>query len=216
MIKAVEAPLVPLRGARLWPLSVAAYRALGEAGLIPKNTELLYGCVYTKMSKSPFHSFLLQFLTETLRRMLREGRLLRVEQPISCGDSEPEPELAVVNGRNEDFRHDHPHTAELVIEVCLTSHDYDRSKLPAYAAAGVKAATGAAKHAMEGGGLMSLLGLGKIPVTITFSTITFFAWFATLFAAPRLDGFGFLPRLGVLMASLVASLQISSVVLRPA
>ena len=138
MIKAVEAPLVPLRGARLWPLSVAAYRALGEAGLIPKNTELLYGCVYTKMSKSPFHSFLLQFLTEALRRMLRDGRLLRVEQPISCGDSEPEPDLAVVNGRNENFRHDHPHTAELVIEVCLTSHEYDRSKLPAYAAAGVK------------------------------------------------------------------------------
>jgi hypothetical protein len=34
----------------LWPLSVAAYRALGESGLIPKNTELLYGFVYKKMS----------------------------------------------------------------------------------------------------------------------------------------------------------------------
>ena len=29
-------------------------------------------------------------------------------------------------------------TAELVIEVCVTSHDYDRSKLRAYASAGVK------------------------------------------------------------------------------
>ena len=122
----------------MWPFSVAAYHALGEAGLIPKSTELLYGCIYTKASKSPGHCFLLQFLTEALRRVLREGRLLRVEQPVSCGDSEPEPDVAVVNGRNEDFRHDHPHTAELVIEVCVTSHEYDRSKLPAYAAAGVK------------------------------------------------------------------------------
>ena len=138
MMNSVEPPPTPLRGAQLWPLSVAAYRALGEAGLIPKNTELLYGFVYTKMSKSPFHSFLLQFLHEALSRVLPAGRLLRTEQPLTCADSEPEPDLAVVGGRKEDFRHDHPRTAEFVIEVCVTSHDYDHSKLRAYAAAGVK------------------------------------------------------------------------------
>jgi Uma2 family endonuclease len=111
---------------------------LGELGLIPKNTELLYGFVYTKISKSPFHSFLLQFLHEALLRVLPSGRLLRTEQPIMCGDSEPEPDLAVGIGRKEDFRLDHPHTAEFVIEVCITSHDYDRSKLRAYANAAVK------------------------------------------------------------------------------
>ena len=105
---------------------------------MPKNTELLYGFVYTKIAQSPFHSFLLQFLHEALSRMLPTGRLLRTEQPIACGDSEPEPDLAVVAGRKEDFRHDHPRTAELVVEVCVTSHDYDRSKLRAYATAGVK------------------------------------------------------------------------------
>jgi Uma2 family endonuclease len=138
MMNAVGSSPTPLRGAQLWPLSVAAYRALGEAGLIPKNTELLYGFVYTKMSESPFHSFLLQFLQEAISRCLPSGRLLRTEQPITCGDSEPEPDLAVIVGRNEDFRHDHPRTAELVIEVSITSHDYDRSKLRAYAGAGVK------------------------------------------------------------------------------
>jgi Uma2 family endonuclease len=138
MMNSVESPAIPLRGAQLWPLSVAGYRALGEMGLVPKNTELLYGFVYTKMSKSPFRSFLLQFLHEALSRVLPAGRLLRTEQPITCGDSEPEPDLAVVAGRKEDFRLDHPHTAELVIEVCITSHDYDRSKLRAYAAAEVK------------------------------------------------------------------------------
>ena len=138
MINAVESPPVPLPGAQIWPLSVAAYRVLGEAGLIPRNTELLYGFVYTKMSKSPLHSFFLQFLQEALAGVLPAQRLLRTEQPITCGDSEPEPDLAVVAGRKEDFRADHPHTAELVIEVSITSHDYDRSKLRAYAAAGVK------------------------------------------------------------------------------
>jgi Uma2 family endonuclease len=117
---------------------VAGYRALGEAGLIPKNTELLYGFVYTKMSKSPFHSFLLQFLHEALTPRPPGRAAFAHRATHHCGDSEPEPDLAVVAGRKEDFRHDHPHTAELVIEVCITSHDYDRSKLRAYAAAGVK------------------------------------------------------------------------------
>jgi hypothetical protein len=36
MINTVESAPVPLRGVPLWPLSVAACRALGEMGLIPK------------------------------------------------------------------------------------------------------------------------------------------------------------------------------------
>jgi hypothetical protein len=36
----VEPAQLPLRGGQLSPLSVAAYRMLGEVGLIPQNTEL--------------------------------------------------------------------------------------------------------------------------------------------------------------------------------
>ena len=137
-MKTAEPAPIPLQGAPIWPLSGTAYRALGDAGLIPKNTELLYGIVYKKMSKSPLHSYLVQFLHDVLLRFVPVGFTLRTEQPITGLDSEPEPDLAVVRGIKENFRLDHPHTAEFVIEVCVTSHEYDRSKLPAYAAAGVK------------------------------------------------------------------------------
>ncbi len=133
-----ESPPRPLHGAQLWPLSVAAYRSLGEAGLIPRNTELLYGFVYTKMSKSPYHSFLVGRLIRLLESVLPPGHLLRSEQPLTCLDSEPEPDIALVRGAEEDFRDQHPARAEIVIEVCVTSHEYDRSKLKAYAVAGVK------------------------------------------------------------------------------
>jgi|SRR5436309_9628415 len=137
-MKAIQSTETPLKGAQVWPLSVAAYHALGESGLIPTNTELLYGIVYHKMSKSPFHSFLLQVLQEILLRTVRPGYTVRIAQPITCLDSEPEPDLAVVKGLKEDFRNHHPHTAELVIEICVSSHEYDRAKLHAYARAGVK------------------------------------------------------------------------------
>ncbi len=137
-MKTVESPHMPLRGAPLWPLSVPAYQALGEAGLIPKNTELLYGFVYQKMPKSPLHCFLATRLARLLQAAWPAGWLLRSEQPITGRDSEPEPDIAVVRGSEDDFRHEHPRTAELVIEVCVTSHEYDRSKLRAYALAEVK------------------------------------------------------------------------------
>lgn len=129
---------VPVRGAEMWPLSVEAYHALGEAGLMPKQTELLCGFIYHKMSKSPLHSYLLQILQESFQKQIPVGLLVRTEQPITCADSEPEPGLAVVAGKASDYREAHPRTAELVVEICVTSTEYDRSKLRAYASAGVK------------------------------------------------------------------------------
>ena len=134
----VEAPKAVVPRPKVWPLSVEAYHALGERGLTPEKTELLYGQVFHKIPKSPSHSYLQQVLFDTIRPLLPPGVFLRSEQPITCADSEPEPDLAVVRGRREDYRREHPRTADLVIEVCVATHDYDRSKLRAYASAGVK------------------------------------------------------------------------------
>src|SRR5437773_10443349 len=121
-----------------WRLSVEDYHALTNSGLIPEKTELLYGQVFHKLAKSPTHSFFQVQLLEALRPATPAGTHVRQDQPITCRDSEPEPDLSVVRGSVQDFRHEHPRTAELVIEVCVTSHEYDRSKLRAYANAGVK------------------------------------------------------------------------------
>lgn len=136
-MKAVESPPIPVRGASVWPVSVAAYHTLGDAGLIPQRTELLYGFVYHKMCKS-LHSSLVVRLLRLLQAALPAGCHLRSEQPITCPDSEPEPDLAVVRGAESDFWNEHPHVADLVIEVCVTSHEYERSKLRAYASVEVK------------------------------------------------------------------------------
>jgi Uma2 family endonuclease len=137
-MKAAETPAMSQPDAKVWPLSVPAYHVLGEAGLIPKNTELLYGVVYQKMSKSPMHSVLVGRILKLLGQTPLPGYVIRSEQPLTCNDSEPEPDIAVVRGTDDDFWGQHPTTADLVIEVCVTSHDYDRSKLRAYADAKVK------------------------------------------------------------------------------
>lgn len=138
MTNVVKSPPVSPSGARTWPLSVAAYHALGDLGLIPEDSELLYGQIFHKMAKSPYHCFLAQVVQEALSPELRNGLLLRAEKPITCADSEPEPDIAIASGSLADYRHQHPQSAELVVEICVTSHEYDRSKLRAYATASVK------------------------------------------------------------------------------
>ena len=135
---ALEATKAATAAPEPWRLSVEDYHALAEKGLIPEKTELLYGQVFHKMAKSPTHSFFQVQLLDALRPTTPPGTHVRQDQPITCLDSEPEPDLSVVQGSVQDFRHAHPRTAELVIEVCVSSHEYDRSKLRAYASARVK------------------------------------------------------------------------------
>jgi Uma2 family endonuclease len=127
---------VAVREAAL-PISVEQYHKLGEAGIIPQNTELLHGVILEKMVKSPEHSWLVQRLVDWLRDGLPTGWLVRQEQPLTIEDSEPEPDIAVVKGSAEDFRRSHPRTAALVIEVAISSEAIDREKAEVYAAAGV-------------------------------------------------------------------------------
>jgi Uma2 family endonuclease len=136
-MKTDEMSTSPAPSGRVFPLSVEAYHALGEAGFLPENTELLYGVVFKKVSKSPFHVVLIARL---MRLMGQAGSAywVRNEGPIGCKDSEPEPDISIVRGTEDDYLRAHPSMAELVIEVCITSHDYDRSKLRAYATANVK------------------------------------------------------------------------------
>lgn len=125
-----------VRGAIL-KLDVDQYHRLCTSGIIPERTELLDGMVVEKTGKSPLHSWTVGWLEEWLREHLRSGLSLRVEQPLTISGSEPEPDLAVVDGPRERWRNRHPSTALVVIEVAVSTEDLDMAKAAIYAAAGI-------------------------------------------------------------------------------
>jgi hypothetical protein len=79
----------------------------------------------------------------------------------------------------------------------------------------VGAAKSAASDAYEGGGLLALLGVGRVPVTMTMSAAVLFAWtfstLLTLWLAPA----AFLTQAGVLGAAGLGGLLAAAAVLRP-
>src|SRR5438309_9229684 len=123
---------------RVSPLSVEEYHHLGEFNENGRRTELIRGIVIEKISKSPLHSGLGKRLYDLIAALLPKGFIVRREDPLTLADSEPEPDISVVKGQEKDYLQTHPRTAELVIEVAISSAVLDRENASLYAEAGVK------------------------------------------------------------------------------
>lgn len=123
---------------RLSRLSVEEYHRLDEFNENGRRTELIRGLVIEKMSKSPLHRNIASRLYKWILARLPEGFSVWKEEPLTLVDSEPEPDISVVRGDESEFAARHPNTAELVIEVAVSSAALDRENASLYAEAGVK------------------------------------------------------------------------------
>lgn len=119
------------------PISVDQYRRMGENGIIDEKTELIGGVIIRKMNKSPLHTWTVTRLHELLSESVSDDLVIRKEEPLTLSDSEPEPDLAVVRANSFDARTAHPTSAELVVEVAISTEAIDRIKAEIYAAAGI-------------------------------------------------------------------------------
>lgn len=131
----LEIPEVRRRVSRL---SVAEYHRLDEFNENGHRTELIRGIAIEKMSKSPLHRTIASLLYKLLLVQLPEGYSVWKEEPLTLSDSEPEPDISVTRGKETDFAAAHPSTAELVVEVAVSSPALDRENASLYAEAGVK------------------------------------------------------------------------------
>jgi Uma2 family endonuclease len=123
---------------RVSRLSVAEYHRLDEFNENGRRTELIRGIRIEKMSKSPLHRIITSLLYKLFAAQLPSGFSVWKEEPLTLADSEPEPDITVTRGTESDFATSHPKTAELVIEVAVSSPALDRQNASLYAEAGVK------------------------------------------------------------------------------
>lgn len=122
---------------RVHRMSVEEYHRAGETGVFGKDVELLQGIVVTKMSKSPLHETVADKLMDLLLDLVPREFQVRRDGPLTLRESEPEPDVSVVKGTRDDWAESHPSTAQLVVEVAITSETLDESKGEIYAEAGI-------------------------------------------------------------------------------
>ena len=135
MVEILELPEVRKR---VSPLTVEEYHRLGEFNEHGRRTELVRGIVIEKMSKSPMQRTLASVLYRLIAGRLPKGFTAWKEEPLTLRDSEPEPDISVTRGGERNFMESHPGTAELVVEIAVSSPALDRENVSLYAEAGVK------------------------------------------------------------------------------
>lgn len=117
------------------------YFDLVECGILApdERVELLEGQIVSMAPPSPLHNAIVHHVQEVLTRSLPAGTLVRTQMTFLAGPkSVPEPDVAVVPGRNSDYLRRHPSRVHLLVEVADSSLAQDRlTKSAIYARAGV-------------------------------------------------------------------------------
>jgi len=124
------------------PLSVEAYHALREAGILHSGdpVELLEGFLVPKMTKGPRHAAAKRRFLRQLTPLISAPYFIDSQEAMTSADSEPEPDIYVVQGPEQKFdsRHPGPGEVEMVVEISESSLHRDRNwKKRIYARAGV-------------------------------------------------------------------------------
>ena len=130
-----------------WPrphrLTVDDYRRMAEIQLFAadERVELIEGTIVDMPPIGSLHAATVTILAERLAREVGASAHVRVQQPVALGpDSEPQPDLAVVTGRPERYKAEHPGPKDvlLVVEVADATLQFDLEvKARLYAAHGI-------------------------------------------------------------------------------
>jgi Uma2 family endonuclease len=123
--------------------SVDDYEALGQIGFFghDRRLELIDGEIYEMTPIGPDHGGCVMVLTSLFGSRLGGRATVSVQGAVVLGNfSEPQPDLMVLAGQPERYRHRHPRAEDVVllIEVSDSTLRFDRKvTLPVYAKEGV-------------------------------------------------------------------------------
>ncbi|HXC51195.1 MAG TPA: Uma2 family endonuclease [Candidatus Limnocylindrales bacterium] len=118
------------------------YFQLVEDGLLDSDepVELLDGLIVAKSPQNPRHAATTWRISTRLAKLLDGRAIVRSQLPVIAGAfSVPEPDIAVVPIRDDEWQSEHPDVCMLAVEVADSTLAQDRlTKSRIYAAAGVE------------------------------------------------------------------------------
>ncbi len=119
------------------------YYRLSDLGFFNgKRVELIEGEIFVKYTYTEFdegeyemsamsslHFSGVNVAAEVMREVFKKKYFVSVQCPIDVGEnSEPEPDISIIEGKARDFKSAIPKTAALIVEISDTSLLYDRGK----------------------------------------------------------------------------------------
>ena len=140
---AVTPPESPLPTREKRKFTVAEYYRMAEVGILhhTERVELLDGEIIVMSPIGIPHATGVRRMERVLHQALGAAAAISVQNPVRLDDhSEPEPDIALLRFREDDYATAHPGPADIlvVMEVSDSTLDFDREiKSKRYAAAGI-------------------------------------------------------------------------------
>jgi Uma2 family endonuclease len=119
------------------------YHRLAELGFFGEDdrVELIKGEIVQMAAKGRPHSTFNRRLIRELTKLLGDRATLQSQEPIAIpDDSEPDPDIAILQNRDDDYLSEHPSPSDilLLIEIADSTLNFDQKvKLLIYAEAGI-------------------------------------------------------------------------------
>lgn len=123
--------------------TIDEYHRLIELGFFTEvaRIELIRGELIQMTAKGTPHTVCSSILCRQLDRLLGDRVVIRGQDPITLlNNSEPEPDVVIARGTDEDYLAHHPYPQDivLVVEISDSTLSYDQTtKLKLYAEAGI-------------------------------------------------------------------------------
>ncbi|MEQ8756461.1 MAG: Uma2 family endonuclease [Coleofasciculus sp. G1-WW12-02] len=121
--------------------TVADYHRLIETGILSnRRVELLQGELVEMPPEGPIHSYVTEGGVHYLRSLLQGLAVVREAHPITLADSEPQPDVAIVQPPRQRYLQHHPYPQDIfwLIEISQSTLDYDlNDKRKTYALADI-------------------------------------------------------------------------------
>ncbi|MEM9327475.1 MAG: Uma2 family endonuclease [Bacteroidota bacterium] len=125
-------------------INVEEYYWMAEVGILKPtdHVELINGEIIEKISPvGSKHASVVGRMTGLVVRLIGHQYMVRIQSPVRLSaDSEPEPDLAIVASKEDDYADAHPGPFDihLIMEVAHTTLEYDQTtKLKLYASSGI-------------------------------------------------------------------------------
>ena len=123
--------------------TIDEYNRLAELGFFHEDdrVELIKGEIIPMAAKGTLHSTFSRRLIRELSKLITNQATLQSQDPIIIPpNSEPEPDIAILKNKDDDYLDYHPIAQDvlLLIEIADSSLKYDQeNKLPLYSEAGI-------------------------------------------------------------------------------
>jgi Uma2 family endonuclease len=110
--------------------SLENYHKMIETGiLVDRRVELIEGLILEMSPEGTEHTYFEENLTKKLEQLTQKRAYVRENKPITLSNSEPEPDIAVVELPRSQYLEHHPYADNilLLVEVSKSTLDYDTS-----------------------------------------------------------------------------------------